>query len=169
MAAADRCARLKDRAKIGVSSMNQPRTSDECACLLLYYKQPSGAGAQFVCFPHGGVSAFEPLPRTAEVLGGDDCRRQGGEPAPRPAPLLGAAQRYFDLPDGSLQVDRRFHACLQTDARPVDVYLAQFTVADPPFEAVDRKGARFLELTEARDLSRTERELLERAYSVIMN
>ena len=149
--------------------MNLPHPSTERTCLLLYHKQPSGACAQFVCFAHGGVSAFEPLPRRAQVLGEEDCRRGGRDSVPRPVPLLGAAQRYFDLPEGSLEVDARFHACLRTETQPVEVYLAHFTTVDPPFEAVDRKRARFLELTEARDLSPTERELLQRAYSVIMD
>ena len=149
--------------------MNLSQPSKEHACLLLYHKQARGACAQFVCFAHGGVSAFEPLPRRAQVLREEDCRREEGGALSRPVPLLGAAQRYFDLPEGSLEVDARFHACLRTETQPVEVYLAHFTTVEPPFEAVDRKRARFLELTEARDLSPTERELLQRAYSVIMD
>lgn len=146
-----------------------PQTSADRVRLLLYRKQPSDVCPQFVCFAHGGVSAFGPLPRKAQVLTGEQCGSRSPDPPSAPAPLVGAAQRYFDLPEGSLEVDERFRVCLKGDKEPVEVYLAQFTTTDPPFEAMDRKRARFLELTEARDLCPTERELLEKAYHTIMD
>jgi len=48
------------------------------------------------------------------------------------------------------------------------VLLACFTTLDPPFAAVERRGGRFIPLTDTRDLPEVERLLLRRAYEHVL-
>lgn len=48
------------------------------------------------------------------------------------------------------------------------VLLAAFTGIDPPFAMAERLRGRFIALTEARQLSEVERNLLRRAYEHVL-
>jgi hypothetical protein len=50
----------------------------------------------------------------------------------------------------------------------VPVLLAGFTTIDPPFNAADSVGGRFVALTELRGLPASEMDLVRRAYTVIL-
>jgi hypothetical protein len=142
--------------------MTREKEVGDETCLLLYHRRSEDGPAEFVCFAHGGVAA-RPVPRNATLVEPEAC--EGPTQASRSA--LGAVQRYFGLPEGSIQVDPRFRACLKGADGPVEVYLARLTMREAPFEALDRRRARFLALAEARDLRPAERELLARVDQVI--
>ena len=50
----------------------------------------------------------------------------------------------------------------------VQILLAEITTIDPPFEAVEQQGARFIDLTQARGLPPVEMEMLRHAYELVL-
>lgn len=135
--------------------------------LLLAHKQKTSARVRFLRFPHG-LCAFAALPTASSVL--EDA------PANRvelhPGLYLRSAETQLGLAAGSLALEAEFNANLATPDGPIQVRLATFTSIDPPFDAAENLGGKFIAITEARgDLNKTspvELELLRQAYSVLM-
>lgn len=132
--------------------------------LLLVHKQKTSARLRFLRFGHG-VTAFEPLPKLSVV------EEEGeGEPlvAYHPNAWLRAAEQRLKLDSGSLKAETEYHATVQTPDGPVTVQLASLEYVDPPFAAAEAIGGRFIAITEARDCTPVELELLRRAYAVVL-
>ncbi len=68
----------------------------------------------------------------------------------------------------SLQIEHEFRAQVDTPDGTVTVYLARFTMIDPPRAEVEPQEGKFIALTEARNLPGVELQLLRQAYSFIM-
>jgi hypothetical protein len=132
--------------------------------LLLFHKQGTSARTRFLRFSDS-LLAFAPLP-TGAVLRTEDAAP--GNLLPHPAALLKTAEETLGLPGGSLQVVPEFSATVDTPDGEVPVLLAGFTTIDPPFNAADSVGGRFVALTELRGLPATEMDLVRRAYTVIL-
>jgi hypothetical protein len=132
--------------------------------LLLFHKQSTSARTRFLRFADG-LLAFAPLPREAVLR---------DESAPRaarlldPAPVLKDAEKRLGLAAGSLRLESEFYAEVDTPDGEVTVVLAEFTSIDPPFAAAGGIDARFVALTETRDLPVLELQLARRAYTVIL-
>lgn len=131
--------------------------------LILAHKQSTSARVRFLCFAHG-ICAFEPLPESSSF---DEAT-----PAPQvvhhPGVYLRAAEARLGLPDGSLRNESEFVATVQTADEAIAVNLAVFTSIDPPFAAAEAIGARFIAITEARDCSEAELNLLRHAYPILV-
>ena len=82
--------------------------------------------------------------------------------------LVRNAEGRLGLPTGSLehQVDLRCH--LKGADGEIDVFVARFTDIDPPFAAGASIGADFIDLTEARHLTRLELALLRLVYEHVL-
>lgn len=132
--------------------------------LILAHKQRTSARVRFLRFPHG-LCAFQPLPvlSVVEEVG-------EGDPAVayHPNAWLREAERQLGLATGSLKPEPEFHATVQTPAGPITVQLAEVATMDPPFAEAEALGARFVAITEARDSTPVELELLRRAYTVLL-
>ena len=61
-----------------------------------------------------------------------------------------------------------FQAWVDTPDGDAPILLAAFAGIDPPFEAADRVRGRFIAITESRQLSEVERDLLRRAYEHVL-
>jgi hypothetical protein len=135
--------------------------------LLLAHKQKTSARVRFLRFPHG-LCAFAALPALSSVL--DDAPASQVET--HPSLYLRSAEAQLGLEHGSLALEAEFSASVDTPEGPIRVRLAIFTSIDPPFEAADKLGGKFIAITEARgDLNKTspaEMELLRQAYTVLM-
>lgn len=127
--------------------------------LILLHQQATSGRLRFLCLA-SGVLLFGPLPADATL------READYSPPLRvhPAALVGRAEVQLGLRPGSLIALAEFHAWAATADGDVAILLAAFTAIDPPFAAVERSGARFIAITEARRLSELERALLRRAY-----
>ncbi len=132
--------------------------------LLLVHKQKTSARLRFLRFAHG-VTAFDPLPALSVVE-----EEREGEPAVayHPNAWLRAAEQRLKLDSGSLKAEAEFHATVQTPDGPITVQLATLEYVDPPFEAAEAAGGRFIAITEARNCTPVELELLRRAYTVVL-
>lgn len=131
--------------------------------LLLAHKQKTSARLRFLRLPHG-LAAFTPLPESSVLL-----EETGPAPvAHHPAAWLRAAEARLGLAAGSLKAEVDFSATVCAPEGPVSVQLASFETIDPPFAEAASLGGRFVAITEARDATPVERELLRRAYTVLL-
>ena len=136
--------------------------------LIMYHKYPTSARTQFlmqdeaICLPGH-------LPKLAQLIDGDVLRPADSQKVvAHPSPLLRHVTEWLDLPQDSLELDGEFCEKVDVPGGPVTVYLARFDCIDPPFDAAERVGGRFIALTEGRSLPPAELDLLRRAYRVIM-
>ena len=131
--------------------------------LLLAHKQKTSARVRWVRFAHG-LCAFQALPTLASVL----------EVAPlnrvelHPTLYLRSAEARLGLDSGGLALEPEFNASVETPDALIQVRLATFTGIDPPFDAAERLGGKFIAITEARGCAPVELELLRQAYAVLM-
>jgi len=132
--------------------------------LILAHKQKTSARVRFLRLGHG-LCAFRPLPRLSVV----ENEREGAPAiAYHPNAWLRAAAHRLGLDGGALRAEAEFHAVVQTPDGPVTVQLATLDTVDPPFAQAEALGARFIAITEARDCSPAELELLRRAYAALL-
>lgn len=131
--------------------------------LILAHKQKTSARLRFLRFTHG-LMAFEALPELAAMLDAPP------EPdvATHPGVNLRAAEARLGLAPGDLALEPEFHAAVDSPDGAIEIRLATFTDIDPPFAAIERLGARFIAITEARDASSVELALLRLAYQVLL-
>lgn len=135
---------------------------------ILYHKTPTSGRTVFFRQEQGGVCVFKDLPALAQVV--DDIIRPATENdvITLPAPLLKDLTEWLELDTDDIEIDSEFYEKVDVAGGPITVYLIRFKNIDPPLEAAQRVGGKFVLLTEMRDLAPAELELLRRAYMAIM-
>jgi len=133
------------------------------ARLILLHKQATSGRLRFLCLS-SGVVAFSPLPALAAL------RDENYSPTVQihPTAIVREAEIHLGLPEGAIEPVPEFHAWVDTPAGDVPILLAAFTGIDPPFAAAERTSSRFIAITESRQLSEVERNLLRRAYEHVL-
>ena len=131
--------------------------------LILLHKQRTSGRVRFLCFS-AGVVAFTPLPGLAAL------RDEDYSPTVQfhPTALMREAEVHLGLPEGAIEPEAEFAAWVDTPEGDVPVLLGAFTAVDPPFAAAERTRSRFIAITESRQLSDIERQLLRRAYEHVL-
>lgn len=131
--------------------------------LILLHKQATSGRLRFLCLS-SGVVAFSPLPALAAL------RDEDYSPTVQihPTAIVREAEIHLGLPEGAIEPVPEFHAWVDTPAGDVPILLAAFTGIDPPFAAAERTSSRFIAITESRQLSEIERNLLRRAYEHVL-
>ena len=131
--------------------------------LILLHKQRTSGRVRFLCFS-AGVVAFTPLPVLAAL------RDEDYSPTVQfhPTALMREAEVHLGLPEGAIEPEAEFAAWVDTPEGDVPVLLGAFTAVDPPFAAAERTRSRFIAITESRQLSDIERQLLRRAYEHVL-
>ena len=76
--------------------------------------------------------------------------------------MVREAEIHLGLPEGAIEAVAEFQAWVDTPEGDVPVLLAAFAGIDPPFAAAERIHSRFIAITESRQLSEVERDLLRR-------
>lgn len=133
------------------------------ARLILLHKQATSGRLRFLCLS-SGVVAFSPLPALAAL------RDENYSPTVQihPTAIVREAEIHLGLPEGAIEPVPEFHAWVDTPAGDVPILLAAFTGIDPPFAAAERTSSRFIAITESRQLSEVERNLMRRAYEHVL-
>ncbi len=131
--------------------------------VILYHKQSTSARTRFLRYGYDSVCAPNSLPTLSQLVEG-----QGDGTALHPTAVLQALEQQLDLPAGSLKADAEFQHQVEVPGGSIPIILAAFTTMDPPFDAAEQAGARFIDLTQARDLPAIELALLRKAYEVIL-
>lgn len=136
--------------------------------VILLHKHGTSARTRFLRYREGTVLAFAPLPKLSALY---DETLPPPDPAVveyHPAMVLKQLAQYLDLAVESLQLEPEYHALVDTPQGPVRVLLVAVTTIDPPFAQAEAIDARFVDLTQARDLPPVELLLLRRAYEAVM-
>ena len=131
--------------------------------LILIHKQSTSGRLRFLCLS-SGVVAFTPLPALSAL------HEEAYSPKIQfhPTASVREAEAQLGLPEGAIEPVADFQAWVDTPAGDVPVLLAAFVGIDPPFEAAERTRSRFIAITESRQLSEVERNLLRRAYEHVL-
>lgn len=131
--------------------------------LVILHKQSTSARVRFMTLGDS-VLAFSPVPESA-VLRGEDYSPTVSF---HPTAALRAAEQKLGLADGGLEPVPDFCLWLDTPQGDQAVLLAACTSIDPPFEAAEKQGGKFIAITEARRLPLVEREILRRTYEHVL-
>jgi hypothetical protein len=131
--------------------------------LILLHKQKTSGRVRFLCFS-SGVVALKPLP-TLSALRDEDY---SPKVQIHPTAIMREAEIHLGLPEGAIEPEAEFSAWVDTPEGDVPVLLGCFSALDPPFAAAERTRSRFIAITEARQLSEVERNLLRRAYEHVL-
>ena len=131
--------------------------------LILLHKQATSGRVRFLCLS-SGVVAFAPLPALAAL------RDEDYSPTVQfhPTAVMREAEAHLGLPEGAIVPEADFQAWVDTPDGDVPVLLGAFAGIDPPFAAAERTNSRFIAITESRQLSEVERNLLRRAYEHVL-
>lgn len=156
-----------------MSTMTHAEPSNEPAYdladtrLVIFHKQATSARLRFLRFEHG-LFAFAPLDAGVEMLEDESARLTPPLVEWHPAVLQRMAEGYIGLAPGSLCMEPEFHGLLPTTKGALRLRALALTTIDPPFEAVERIGGRFISITEARSMSALEREALRGIYEHVI-
>ena len=131
--------------------------------LLLLHKHKTSGRVRFLCFS-AGVVAFHPLPALAALRDEDYSPKI----QVHPTAVVREAEIHLGLAEGAIEPVAEFSAWVDTPEGDIAVLLAAFTGIDPPFAAAERTRSRFIAITESRQLSEVERNLLRRAYEHVL-
>ncbi|GAB6054541.1 hypothetical protein JCM17960_33610 [Magnetospira thiophila] len=134
------------------------------AHLIAYHKQATSARMRFLRYASGSICGPEPLASPAQLV--DEVIADSGDPAivAHPAPLKSSILRALGLTTDDLEVEGTPLARVDVAGGAVTVYAAAFTTLDPPFDAAEQAGAKFIELAQARGLPSVELELLRLVF-----
>lgn len=131
--------------------------------LLLAHKQKTSGRLRFLRFPHG-MCAFDPLPRLSVL----EDEALSGRVSHHPSAWLRTAAARLGMDAEALEAEAQFSATVQTPQGSVAIQLASFATVDPPFAEAEALGGRFVAITDTRDCSPVDMELLRRAYAVYL-
>lgn len=131
--------------------------------LVLLHKHGTSGRLRFLCLS-SGIVAFHPLPELSAL------RDEDYSPTIQfhPTAVIREAEIYLGLPEGAIEAVPEFHAWVDTPEGDVPILLAAFAGIEPPFAAAERTSSRFIAITESRQLSEVERQLLRRAYEHVL-
>lgn len=135
--------------------------------IIFFHKHGTSARTRFLRFADETVCAFSPLPRLASYVDKGDLVDEPAV-AMHPAVLLKEASERLGLPDTAFEREPEYSEWVDVPEGAIRITLVRLTDIDPPFEAAKAIGARFIDLTQARDLPQAELLLLRRAYEVIL-
>lgn len=135
------------------------------ARLILVHKQRTSARVRFLRYADG-IVAPDPFPKLAQVLGDDEGRDP--DVVAHPAMLVNRVAGDLGVEVDDIVIESDFSANVDTPQGVAPIYLGRITTIDPPFEAAEKVGAKFIAITEARDLGPSNLELLRRAYDCVM-
>jgi hypothetical protein len=135
--------------------------------IIFFHKHGTSARTRFLRFEDDTVCAFAPLPELSAVFEELDTPPQPAVES-HPAMLLKKGAERLSLPGSALELEGEYNMWVDAPGGAIRVLLVRFTDIDPPFEAAEAIGARFIDLTQARDLPGAELLLLRKAYEVIL-
>lgn len=130
--------------------------------VILYHKQATSARTRFLMFENNTVCAFDPLPDLSAVIS------LRPDAVFHPAAILRETEKRLGLEKECLAFESEYRQTVEVPGENVDILLASITTIDPPFEVVEKSGAKFIDLTQARGLPGVELELLRAAYELIL-
>lgn len=135
--------------------------------IILFHKHGTSARTRFLRLAENSVCGFTPLPTLAQVM--DELDTPPNPPVEtHPAIKIKEAAEYLQLPLSAFELESEYTMWVDAPGGAIRVLLVRLTDIDPPFDAAEAIGARFIDLTQARDLPAVELLLLRKAYEVVL-
>lgn len=131
--------------------------------VILYHKQATSARTRFVKFADDTVFAFGPVAKLSQL---DESSLDNT--LAHPASVMKKTEDLLGLEGGCLKAELDYQHKVEVPGGNIHILLANITTMDPPFEAVEKAGGRFIDLTQARGLPQVELELLRHAYELVL-
>lgn len=131
--------------------------------VILYHKQATSARTRFVKFADNTVFAFGPVAKLSQL---DESTMDNT--AVHPAAVMQKTEALLGLDSGCLKAESEYQQKVEVPGAHIHILLANITTMDPPFEAIEKAGGCFIDLTQARGLPQVELELLRSAYELIL-
>ena len=131
--------------------------------VILYHKQATSARTRFVLFDNNTVLAFGAVPKLVQLLDNGV-----GKTAIHPTAVMRQTEQLMGLAEGSLKAEAEYQHAVEIPGATVQILLANITTMDPPFAEIEKAGAGFIDLTQARGLPQHELELLRYAYELVL-
>lgn len=136
--------------------------------ILVYHKQSTSARLRFLLDTAQGVCFATTLPALAVLADDAVLQDKRGVVSDHPAMVLRELALKLGLAPDQLELVSGFRVFVDVPGGVVPVYLAQCKTIDPPFDAVEQAGARFIAITEARGRPPVELQLLQKAYEHVL-
>ena len=131
---------------------------------IFFHKQSTSARMRFLVFENGSVLSGSPLPDLSVLE--DEIQQDYDEHTVISFPSNGLGDVVqslnIDLKDVAIKFPNL--TTIETPSGTPVVHGVEFTLIDPPFSEVEKSGARFIEMTQARQLSNIDMEILRRVY-----
>ncbi|QWF71127.1 hypothetical protein KEF85_01110 [Methylomonas paludis] len=134
--------------------------------LLLYYKGDISALTLFAQQANGSVCFPKALPALSEALEEDEV--ESSKITMHPAALVNVINRILRLDTDLLRAEPGFSEQIDAPGGIITVYMARFTVLDPPHKLMSKLDCCLKTLPALRGRPPAEMELLRRAYVKVM-
>jgi hypothetical protein len=131
--------------------------------VILYHKQATSARTRFVKFADDTVFAFGPVAKLSQLE-----EASLDNTLVHPAAVMKETEVLLGLEAGCLKAEPDYQHKVEVPGCSIHILLANITTMDPPFEAVEEAGGRFIDLTQACGLPQVELELLRHAYELVL-
>lgn len=131
--------------------------------VVLFHKQATSARTRFVRYAHESICSDESIPMPAQMVD-----RPAGNTLLHPAAILTHLEDELGLDEGILAAEGEFTQTVEVPGGDIQIILASINSMDPPFEQMEKQGASFIDLTEARGLPQIELEILRSAYEHVL-
>jgi hypothetical protein len=131
--------------------------------VIVYHKQATSARTRFAKFADDTVFVFGPVAKLSQLE-----ESSLDNTVVHPAAVMKKTEALLGLEEGSLKAEPDYQHKVEVPGGSIHVLLANVTTMDPPFEAIEKVGGRFIDLTQARGLPQVELELLRHAYELVL-
>lgn len=130
---------------------------------VFYHKQQTSARMRFLVFENGSVLSGDPLPALSVV---EEVERDYDDEdiVEFPANELGQVLESIGLSKTQASLSFPDVATVETAQCQVPIHGVKLTEIDPPFDSIAEHGARFIEMTQARQLNAIDMEIIRRVY-----
>ncbi len=136
--------------------------------IIPFHKHSTSAKVSFLLSDKPSVVFGADIPSLASLIDEETVLEKEEVVATHPAMFLRGLEKSMGLATGDIALIKDFRARLDVPNGILPIYLAQFKNIDPPFEAVESIGAKFIAITQARTQPPVELQLLQKAYQYIM-
>jgi hypothetical protein len=134
--------------------------------LMLYYKGDISALTLFTQHENGSVCFPKPLPVLSSTF--ETKQPPSDNVCIHPAVLLNAINQLLALDNDLLRIEAGFSEQVDTPSGIITVYMARFTLLDPPHKLMQERQCKLQTLPALRNSPPAELELLRRAYTHVM-
>jgi hypothetical protein len=134
------------------------------ARFVLYHKQPTSARMRFMVFETGSVLSGSLLPALSLLEDAQERDYDSEKIVQLPTNGLLDVVKNLGISASDVRMSFPDMSLVDTAKEKIPVHGVAFTTIDPPIAQVENTGAKFIDMTQARQLSAIDMEILRRIY-----